>query len=300
MTNYHPETGIRFGVISMQNIDQDIASELWHGPGAVDLTWEEVRKQTRLEVEAEVQGEINEGVLDPEEEESEVEHRVERRHVSVDVVERRDPPDLPHLPHLVLLGGGRGQHAVGVGVGERHHVRALQAGRVEQLLGQHQLRHDPPILLRILEGADAGGAALETQPAVVQLLRLGQLAEIESLDALNGRSMRTTRRALHPLGQRPASSTGSPQAAHTRCADGAGNGTPGPWRITLRVESVGCTPAVSAGAARLSNAGALAHVVHLEPEVPGHRHQHSGQQQAVTSVGGAAVAAQRHLADARD
>jgi hypothetical protein len=48
--NTNIETGVRFGVISMQSLDGDVQDELWYGPGAVDLSRQQADEDLRAEL----------------------------------------------------------------------------------------------------------------------------------------------------------------------------------------------------------------------------------------------------------
>lgn len=49
MTNTHPTTGIRYTVYAMRSLDPDVYQELWYGPGATDVTYEEAYKEAKEE-----------------------------------------------------------------------------------------------------------------------------------------------------------------------------------------------------------------------------------------------------------
>lgn len=51
--NTHPETGIRYGVISGNSLDPDVMQELFYGSRARDLTYEAVLRELRAEAEVE-------------------------------------------------------------------------------------------------------------------------------------------------------------------------------------------------------------------------------------------------------
>lgn len=51
--NTNPETGIRYGVISGNNMDSDVLLDLMYGPHARDLSYEETLRQLRHEAEVE-------------------------------------------------------------------------------------------------------------------------------------------------------------------------------------------------------------------------------------------------------
>ena len=51
--NIHPETSIRYGVISDYSLDPDVVQELFYGSQARDLTYEAALRQLRHEAEAE-------------------------------------------------------------------------------------------------------------------------------------------------------------------------------------------------------------------------------------------------------
>jgi hypothetical protein len=51
--NIHPETGIRYGVISANSLDPDVVQELFYGAGANDLSYEAALKELRAEAERE-------------------------------------------------------------------------------------------------------------------------------------------------------------------------------------------------------------------------------------------------------
>lgn len=57
--NVNPETGIRYGIISANNLDPEIVHEMQFGRGSKDLRWEEALSGLRKEIEHEVnQGEL--------------------------------------------------------------------------------------------------------------------------------------------------------------------------------------------------------------------------------------------------
>lgn len=49
MTNTNVKTGIRFGVIATNSLDQDLVNDLWYGPDAVNESEEEVAKEMKSE-----------------------------------------------------------------------------------------------------------------------------------------------------------------------------------------------------------------------------------------------------------
>lgn len=51
--NTHPETKIRYGAISGNNLDPDVFQELFYGPQAKDLSYEAALKELRNEAERE-------------------------------------------------------------------------------------------------------------------------------------------------------------------------------------------------------------------------------------------------------
>lgn len=51
MYNVNPETGIRYGVISAQSLDPDLLDELFHGNGAVDLSYQEAYNEAKAEAQ---------------------------------------------------------------------------------------------------------------------------------------------------------------------------------------------------------------------------------------------------------
>lgn len=54
--NTNRQTGIRFGVIALNHIDQDVAQELWYGPGARNLSEEEAIAEVRAQAQREFEG----------------------------------------------------------------------------------------------------------------------------------------------------------------------------------------------------------------------------------------------------
>lgn len=53
MLNHNPVTGIRYGVIALNNIDQDVANELWYGPGARNISEESAIAEVRAHAQRE-------------------------------------------------------------------------------------------------------------------------------------------------------------------------------------------------------------------------------------------------------
>jgi hypothetical protein len=61
--NVNPTTGIRYGVIAMNSLDQDLAQELWHGPGATDVCYEAAYNDAKAEAERHFAAEHEEAVI---------------------------------------------------------------------------------------------------------------------------------------------------------------------------------------------------------------------------------------------
>lgn len=51
MPNYNPETGVRYGVITLNSLDPDVVQDLWLR--GTDLTWQDAMDELRREVESE-------------------------------------------------------------------------------------------------------------------------------------------------------------------------------------------------------------------------------------------------------
>lgn len=67
MTNTDPETGIAYGVIAMQSLDNDVGQELWYGPQARDLSYEAALEELKVEVEREaddIEDEVRIGIAE--------------------------------------------------------------------------------------------------------------------------------------------------------------------------------------------------------------------------------------------
>lgn len=52
MVNCNPDTGIRYGVIAVSSLNQDLAHELWYGSGARDLSYEAALAELRADMTA--------------------------------------------------------------------------------------------------------------------------------------------------------------------------------------------------------------------------------------------------------
>lgn len=50
IANTNPETGIRYGVIAINNLDPDVVDELWYGGGAVDLSYQAAMEELDAEI----------------------------------------------------------------------------------------------------------------------------------------------------------------------------------------------------------------------------------------------------------
>lgn len=76
--NINPETGIRYGVIACNSLNQHVVEELWYGPGAVDISYKEALEDLEAEIRREVEFEQEDGfeVDDPEDE---IQSRLESR-----------------------------------------------------------------------------------------------------------------------------------------------------------------------------------------------------------------------------
>lgn len=49
--NTNSKTGIRFGVIAVNNLDPDVVENLWYGYGAVDLSYQAALEELKAEIE---------------------------------------------------------------------------------------------------------------------------------------------------------------------------------------------------------------------------------------------------------
>ena len=79
MTNHNPETGIPYTVYAMNNINSDVAQDLWYGHGATDLSYESAYKELREEVTSEVREKIERGMIPEEDEEYAIEIEMDCR-----------------------------------------------------------------------------------------------------------------------------------------------------------------------------------------------------------------------------
>lgn len=64
IANTNTQTGIRFGVIACQNLDQDIVEDLWYGYGAVDLSYKAAREELEETLKREGSALVDDGELD--------------------------------------------------------------------------------------------------------------------------------------------------------------------------------------------------------------------------------------------
>lgn len=51
MYNVNPTTNVRYGVISLRSLDSDLAEELFHGPGATDLSYAQAYAEAKASAE---------------------------------------------------------------------------------------------------------------------------------------------------------------------------------------------------------------------------------------------------------
>ena len=104
--NIHPATGVRYGVISFQDLKSWCLEDLFYGPNVENLSYQEAVTQLQAEVQAEVEAEVDDGKLLPEQAEDEVSERVERRaeHIDIDCPVLRG--ELDGVQYMILWLGG--------------------------------------------------------------------------------------------------------------------------------------------------------------------------------------------------
>ena len=64
IANTNPETGIRYGVIAINNLDPDVVDELWYGTGATDLSYKAALEELDALVAREADALIESGSLE--------------------------------------------------------------------------------------------------------------------------------------------------------------------------------------------------------------------------------------------
>ena len=64
--NTNSKTGIRFGVIAINNLDPDVVEYLWYGYGAVDLSYQAAMEELDAEIGREADRLIETGELQDE------------------------------------------------------------------------------------------------------------------------------------------------------------------------------------------------------------------------------------------
>lgn len=57
--NTNPDTGIAYGVIAVQSLDDDVGQELWYGSQARDLSYEAAIEELKAEVEREAESHLD-------------------------------------------------------------------------------------------------------------------------------------------------------------------------------------------------------------------------------------------------
>lgn len=75
MTNINPETGIRYGIISAQSIDDYIIDDIYRS--GIDVTWAEARDEAEKEARAEAEDPEIVTFTDPDDKERWIERRVD-------------------------------------------------------------------------------------------------------------------------------------------------------------------------------------------------------------------------------
>ena len=63
LTNRNPETLVRYTVFALNNLNPDVADELWYGPQATNLSEIEFEKEVRAEVEADAEAIVEEVMI---------------------------------------------------------------------------------------------------------------------------------------------------------------------------------------------------------------------------------------------
>lgn len=63
MSNVNPETGIRYGVISMNSLDPDLADDLWFGPDATNVSYDYAYAEAKAEEEGKYEAHLEEAEI---------------------------------------------------------------------------------------------------------------------------------------------------------------------------------------------------------------------------------------------
>lgn len=74
LPNRDQETGIRYGYIAADSLDQDVLHELMYGPQATDIHWEDARQELMASY---IMGNIDDGADEEDDIEDEIERRLE-------------------------------------------------------------------------------------------------------------------------------------------------------------------------------------------------------------------------------
>jgi hypothetical protein len=63
MTNTNPQTGIRYGVIACNSLDQDVVNDLFYGSGATDVSYEAAYEEAKAEAQREYASLLEEAAI---------------------------------------------------------------------------------------------------------------------------------------------------------------------------------------------------------------------------------------------
>lgn len=85
--NTNSKTGIRFGVIAVNNLNSDVVEDLWYGYGAVDLSYKAAMEELDAEIGREADRLIETGELQAEDRDWYVDRETDKRRDDIQIDE---------------------------------------------------------------------------------------------------------------------------------------------------------------------------------------------------------------------
>ena len=85
--NTNSKTGIRFGVIAVNNLNSDLVEDLWYGYGAVDLSYQAAMEELDAEIGREADRLIETGELQAEDRDWYVDRETDKRRDDIQIDE---------------------------------------------------------------------------------------------------------------------------------------------------------------------------------------------------------------------
>ncbi len=85
--NTNSKTGIRFGVIAVNNLNSDVVEDLWYGYGAVDLSYQAAMEELDAEIGREADRLIETGELQAEDRDWYVDRETDKRRDDIQIDE---------------------------------------------------------------------------------------------------------------------------------------------------------------------------------------------------------------------